>query len=102
MLFKQIYLALNAAVEAARAGKHGKGFAVVAEEVRNLASRSAKAAKETADLIENSILGQKQDIAKSSHVAFGEIVTRVTKLGAPTLLARQRASRVVWHKLVLA
>ncbi len=67
--FQTNILALNAAVEAARAGEAGMGFAVVADEVRNLAQRSAQAAKETATLIEESIVHASNGKGKVDQVA---------------------------------
>ncbi len=81
--FQTNLLALNAAVEAARAGEAGAGFAVVADEVRNLALRAADAAKNTAELIEDTVkkINDGTEVVSGTGAAFGETVTRVRKVG---------------------
>jgi methyl-accepting chemotaxis protein len=80
--FQTNLLALNAAVEAARAGEQGRGFAVVASEVRNLASRSAQAAKEIKTLIQDSVgkVTEGTKLVDESGKALAEIVVRVKKV----------------------
>jgi seryl-tRNA synthetase len=91
-------LALNAAVEAARAGEAGRGFAVVADEVRNLAQRSAEAAKNTAIMIEESVKNAEDGVDIASEVAksfdlIAESNVKVDNLIAEISAASQEQSQ---------
>jgi methyl-accepting chemotaxis protein len=98
--FQTNLLALNAAVEAARAGEAGKGFAVVAEEVRNLAMRSAEAAKNTATMIEGSVKNAQNGVSINQEVTknleeINQNAKRVSEVMAEIAAASDQQSQGV-------